>query len=116
MLVDFATVREWTVWCITATTFSVFHVAATRSREVLEKLVGTEFAGYLNLDYFSANCSFAWNYWIKAQLPRNSTGSLHLRYLAPRLVSVKISLVLSEAVLVLLLDRRIPSTSTIASD
>jgi hypothetical protein len=30
-------------------------------------LVGAEFAGYLNFDYFSANCSFAWNFWIKAQ-------------------------------------------------
>jgi transposase len=45
----------------------VFHIAKTRSREVLEKLVGPEFSGYLNFDYFSANCSFAWNYWIKAQ-------------------------------------------------
>lgn len=58
--------KHW-VWCITAATFSLFHIAQTRSREVLEKLVGSEFAGYLNLDYFSANCSFAWNYWIKAQ-------------------------------------------------
>jgi transposase len=58
--------KHW-IWCITALTFSVFHVAKTRSREVLEKLVGPEFAGYLNFDYFSANCSFAWNYWIKAQ-------------------------------------------------
>jgi len=30
-------------------------------------LVGPEFSGYLNFDYFSANCSFAWNFWIKAQ-------------------------------------------------
>ena len=58
--------KHW-IWCITAATFSVFHIAKTRSREVLEKLVGPEFAGYLNFDYFSANCSFAWNYWIKAQ-------------------------------------------------
>ena len=58
--------KHW-IWCITAATFSVFHIAATRSREVLEKLVGPEFAGYLNFDYFSANCSFAWNFWIKAQ-------------------------------------------------
>ena len=58
--------KHW-IWCITAATFSVFHIAASRSREVLEKLVGPEFAGYLNLDYFSANCSFAWNNWIKAQ-------------------------------------------------
>jgi len=58
--------RHW-IWCITAATFSLFHIAASRSREVLEKLVGAEFAGYLNFDYFSANCSFAWNFWIKAQ-------------------------------------------------
>lgn len=58
--------KHW-IWCLTAATFSVFHIAQTRSREVLEKLIGSEFAGYLNLDYFSANCSFAWNYWIKAQ-------------------------------------------------
>ena len=58
--------RHW-ICCITAATFSVFHIAASRSREVLEKLVGPEFAGYLNFDCFSANCSFAWNFWIKAQ-------------------------------------------------
>ena len=58
--------KHW-IWCITAAMFSVFHIASTRSRAVLEKLVGDEFAGYLNFDYFSANCSFAWNYWIKAQ-------------------------------------------------
>jgi transposase len=55
------------IWCITAATFSVFHIAATRSRAVLEKLIGPEFAGYLNFDYFSANRSFVWNFWIKAQ-------------------------------------------------
>lgn len=58
--------KHW-IWCITAATFSVFHIAKTRSREVLENLVGQEFAGYLNFDYFSANCSFAWNFEIKAQ-------------------------------------------------
>jgi transposase len=58
--------RHW-IWCIAAATFSVFHIAASRSRVVLEDLVGEEFKGYLNFDYFSANCSFAWNYWIKAQ-------------------------------------------------
>ena len=53
-------------------TFSVFHIAKKRSREVLEQLVGAEFSGYLGFDYFSANCSFAWKYWIKAEsLPRN---------------------------------------------
>ena len=44
-----------------------FQIAASRSREVLERLVGPEFSGYLNLDYFSSNCSFVWNFWIKAQ-------------------------------------------------
>ena len=58
--------RHW-IWCITAATFSVFHISASRSREELEILVGPEFSGYLNFDYFSANCSFAWNFWIKAQ-------------------------------------------------
>lgn len=58
--------KHW-IWCIAAATFSVFHIAKTRSREVLEKLIGSEFTGYLNFDYFSANCSFAWNYWVKAQ-------------------------------------------------
>lgn len=58
--------KHW-IWCITATAFSLFHIATTRSRSVLEKLVGPEFAGYLNFDYFSANCSFAWNYEIQAQ-------------------------------------------------
>lgn len=58
--------KHW-IWCITAATFSVFHIAATRSRAVLEKLIGPDFAGYLNMDYFSANCSFAWTFWIKAQ-------------------------------------------------
>ena len=58
--------RHW-IWCITAVTFSVFHIATTRSRAVLEKLIGPEFAGYVNFDYFSANCSFAWTFWIKAQ-------------------------------------------------
>ncbi len=36
--------KHW-FWCITAVAFSVFHIAKTRSREVLEKLVGEEFAG-----------------------------------------------------------------------
>ena len=58
--------KHW-IWCFTAAMFSVFHISNTRSREVLEKLVGSEFAGYLNFDYFSANCSFAWNYSVKAQ-------------------------------------------------
>ena len=58
--------KHW-IWCIASAIFTVFHIAPTRSRKVLEELVGEEFAGYLNFDYFSANCSFAWNFWIKAQ-------------------------------------------------
>ncbi len=58
--------KHW-IWCISSTSFSLFHIAKTRSRDVLEQLVGADFAGYLNFDYFSANCSFAWNFWIKAQ-------------------------------------------------
>lgn len=58
--------KHW-IWCITATTFTVFHIATSRSRAVLEELVGEEFKGYLNFDYFSANSSFTWNFWIKAQ-------------------------------------------------
>ncbi len=59
-------VKYW-IWCISSSAFSVFYIAKSRSRAVLEKLVGPEFSGYLNFDYFSANCSFAWDYWIKAQ-------------------------------------------------
>ena len=58
--------KNW-IWCISSVAFSVFHIATTRSRDVLERLVGTEFAGYLNFDYFSANCSFVWNFSVKGQ-------------------------------------------------
>lgn len=58
--------KRW-IWCIATAIFSVFHIAKSRSRSVLEELVGDEFSGYLNFDYFSANCSFAWNYDVKAQ-------------------------------------------------
>jgi transposase len=58
--------KHW-VWCISSAILTVFHIATSRSRAVLEELVGEDFTGYLNVDYFSANCSFAWNYDIKAQ-------------------------------------------------
>lgn len=58
--------KNW-VWCISSAIMTVFHIAKSRSRAVLEELVGEDFKGYLNFDYFSANCSFAWNYDIKAQ-------------------------------------------------
>lgn len=58
--------KHW-IWCITAPSFTLFHIAATRSREVLEELIGDAFQGHFNCDYFSANCSFAWNFDVKAQ-------------------------------------------------
>ncbi len=58
--------KHW-IWCITAPKFSVFHIAASRGRTVLEELIGTEFAGTVHFDYFSSNCSFAWNFDVKAQ-------------------------------------------------
>ena len=58
--------KHW-IWCITAPLFTLFHIAATRSRSVLEELIGDDYQGIVNFDYFSANCSFAWNFDIKAQ-------------------------------------------------
>jgi len=58
--------KHW-IWCITASLFTLFHIASSRSRAVLEELVGTEFKGFIHFDYFSANCSFAWNFSMKAQ-------------------------------------------------
>ena len=58
--------KNW-VWCISSAMLTLFHIAKSRSRAVLEELVGEEFLGYMNFDYFSANCSFAWNYDVKAQ-------------------------------------------------
>ena len=58
--------KHW-IWCITAPLFTLFHIAATRSRSVLEELIGEDYDGSVNFDYFSANCSFAWHFDIKAQ-------------------------------------------------
>ena len=58
--------KHW-VWCITAPLFTIFHIARSRSRAILEELVGIEFAGFIHFDYFSSNCSVAWNYDMKAQ-------------------------------------------------
>jgi len=58
--------KNW-IWCLTAPLFTVFHIATNRSRSVLEELIGTDFDGFLHCDYFSANCSFAWNFDVKAQ-------------------------------------------------
>ena len=58
--------KHW-IWCIAAPLFTVFHIAASRGRKVLEELIGTDYEGHVHFDYFSANCSFAWNFDIKAQ-------------------------------------------------
>ena len=58
--------KHW-IWCITAPLFTLFHIAATRGRIVLDELVGEDFTGFMNLDYYSSNCSFAWHFDIKAQ-------------------------------------------------
>ena len=58
--------KHW-IWCITAPLFTVFHIATSRGRKVLEELIGTDYDGHIHFDYFSANCSFAWNFDIKAQ-------------------------------------------------
>jgi hypothetical protein len=55
------------VWCVAAPLFSLFHIAASRSRSVLEELIGEGYRGYLNCDYYSANCSFAWHFDIRVQ-------------------------------------------------
>jgi hypothetical protein len=58
--------KHW-IWCITASLFTVFHIANSRGRKVLEELIGADYEGHVHFDYFSANCSFAWNFDIKAQ-------------------------------------------------
>jgi transposase len=58
--------KNW-IWCITAPLFTLFHIATSRSRAVLEELIGTDYDGFIHFDYFSANCSFTWNFDMKAQ-------------------------------------------------
>lgn len=58
--------KHW-IWCITAKLFSLYHIAPSRSRSVLEELIGEDFDGILHCDYYSSNCSFAWNFSAKAQ-------------------------------------------------
>ena len=58
--------KHW-IWCLTAPLFTVFHIAASRGRKVLEELIGSDYEGHLHCDYFSSNCSFAWHFDIKAQ-------------------------------------------------
>jgi len=56
--------KHW-IWCIVASLFTLFHIASSRSRSVLEELVGVDFKGFFHFDYFSANCSFAWDFDLK---------------------------------------------------
>jgi transposase len=58
--------KHW-IWCITAAMFTFFRIASTRSRSVLEEIIGTDYQGIVHCDYFSANCSFLWNFDIKGQ-------------------------------------------------
>ncbi len=45
--------RLWT-WCFRAEAYTVFHIAETRSSQVLWDVLGEEFNGVLGCDYFSA--------------------------------------------------------------
>jgi transposase len=45
--------RHWT-WCFRARAFILFVIDATRSAEVLDRVLGSAFAGVLNCDYYSA--------------------------------------------------------------
>ena len=58
--------KHW-IWCITTAMFSFFQIATTRSRSVLEEVIGPDYRGIVHCDYFSANCSFLWNFDIKGQ-------------------------------------------------
>ncbi len=58
--------KQW-AWCFTAPRFTLFHIAASRGRTVLEEVIGADYQGHVHFDYFSSNCSYAWNFDIKAQ-------------------------------------------------
>ena len=49
-----------------------------RPQDVLKRLAGPEYAGYLNFDYFSTNGSFAWNFWknVRTRRPGRVTSVL----------------------------------------
>jgi transposase len=50
--------RRWT-WCFRAKDFTVFHVDPSRSSDVLQAILGEDFAGKISCDYFSAYQKFA---------------------------------------------------------
>ena len=49
--------RYWT-WCFRANEYTLFHIADTRSTQVLYDLLGEAFDGVINCDYFSAYRKF----------------------------------------------------------
>ena len=46
--------ERWWTWCLRAELYTLFHIDAHRSADVLMDLLGKEFAGVLGCDYFSA--------------------------------------------------------------
>jgi transposase len=46
--------QPWWTWCLRAELFTLFHIDAHRSADVLMDLLGKEFAGVLGCDYFGA--------------------------------------------------------------
>lgn len=49
--------RQWT-WCFRARSFILFRIASSRGSDVLEQVLGTDFSGVINCDYFSAYRKF----------------------------------------------------------
>jgi transposase len=46
--------ERWWTWCFRAELYTLYHLDAYRSADVLRDLLGTEFKGVLGCDYFSA--------------------------------------------------------------
>jgi transposase len=46
--------EAWWTWCLRAELYTLYHIDAHRSADVLMTLLGREFAGVLGCDYFSA--------------------------------------------------------------
>ncbi len=46
--------KPWWTWCLRAELFTLYHIDAHRSADVLMDLLGKEFEGVLGCDYFSA--------------------------------------------------------------
>jgi transposase len=46
--------KRWWTWCFRAELYTLYHIDAYRSADVLMDILGTEFQGILGCDYFSA--------------------------------------------------------------